>query len=302
MITQPDLKILDLRRGYVDLVNEVIEHGKRVAPRGQGTREVLNATIELADPRDALPVGIGRKPNLAIGAGEALQLIGGFSDPEMMVSIAGSFERFMDGGVLQGAYGPRIRVGLPHAITRLIEDPDTRQSIVQVARPEDFIGVPSRDLPCTKDLHFFVRDNKLSLVTSMRSNDVWLGVAYDFFQFTQLQLSVATSLGLKVGPYYHHADSLHIYDRNIEAAEELHYPDPRGPEETGHPTGIGNRPVEGTFFKQPVEQMQRRAVELWEGKAPLLEGVTASECWYIQQLAGHTRTYRKEKVQRGFSF
>lgn len=278
-----NIEIADLRTGYIELLEAVLEHGHSTAPRGQETLEIINATVTLADPLDALPIGIGRKPNLAIGAGEALQLIGGFSDPEMMVSIAGSFERFMDGGVLAGAYGPRIRTQLPVAVSRLKCDPDTRQSLALVwdARYDAFGAVP-HDLPCTCYFHFFVRDGALSLLTSMRSNDAWLGVAYDFHQFCQLQLSAARSLELPAGPYYHHADSLHVYLRDVEKIEELHPPD----DTVVHkPTGIGQR-------GNSIEAMQERAHLLWAGE---LEDRTASEEWYWEQLKPHVRVARKKQ-------
>jgi thymidylate synthase len=55
----------------------------------------------------------------------------------------------------------------------------------------------------------------------MRSNDVWLGAAYDFFQFTQVQIALASVLGIEPGKYAHHAGSLHIYEQHYEAAEKL---------------------------------------------------------------------------------
>jgi hypothetical protein len=292
--------ISNLRNGYVQLCHHVLEHGTEVAPRGQRTREILNATVCLTDPTDALPVGVGRKPNVAIGAGEAIQLIGGFSDPEMMVSIAGSFERFLDGGILEGNYGVRIKHLLPPAVERLNEDPDSRQAVVQVGRMDDYFGTPSRDLPCTKDLHFFVRDGKLVLVTSMRSNDVWLGVAYDFFQFTQLQLSVAKALGLEAGPYYHHADSLHIYERDWDKVHELHLDDHGRREDElmleGKPEGVGTE-VAG-FTHRPIERMQERARALWANPdAASIEGVTASEGWYLHYLRDHVRSHRQKRAE-----
>ena len=57
----------------------------------------------------------------------------------------------------------------------------------------------------------------------MRSNDVWLGAAYDFFQFTRLQIAMAWVLGVAPGTYAHHVGSLHIYEQHYGAAEELKY-------------------------------------------------------------------------------
>jgi hypothetical protein len=59
----------------------------------------------------------------------------------------------------------------------------------------------------------------------MRSNDVWLGAAYDFFQFTRVQLAIASVLGIEPGTYNHHVGSLHIYEQHYEAAEGLKHTD-----------------------------------------------------------------------------
>ena len=55
----------------------------------------------------------------------------------------------------------------------------------------------------------------------MRSNDVWLGAAYDFFQFTRVQIAIASVLGIEPGSYSHHVGSLHIYEENYDAAAAL---------------------------------------------------------------------------------
>jgi hypothetical protein len=61
----------------------------------------------------------------------------------------------------------------------------------------------------------------------MRSNDVWLGAAYDFFQFTRVQIAMASVLGIQTGTYAHHVGSLHIYEQHYDAAESLqHTSDP----------------------------------------------------------------------------
>lgn len=276
-----NIQIDNLRQGYVELVEEIQRHGKPVAPRGMPTVELLNATVTLHDPSDALPIGIGRKPNLAIGAAEALQLIGGFSDPEMMASITKNFERFFDGGVLSGAYGPRIRTQLEHVVERLKQDPDTRQAIAVIWDPlHDGIGSVPRDLPCTLVLHFVIRDGKLSLCTTMRSNDVWWGVCYDFFQFTQLQLSIARVLKVKAGPYYHHATSLHMYERDFAAAEELHDQKP----------GLADEPRPRGLKGTSVAELQENARRIWSLDTVVGEGFL--EHWYREQLRPHVRKTR----------
>jgi len=82
-----------------------------------------------------------------------------------------------------------------------------------------------RDYPCTILHQFRIRDNKLNMSVYMRSNDVWLGAAYDFFQFTRVQIAMASVLGIEPGTYSHHVGSLHIYEQHYEAAAKLEYCD-----------------------------------------------------------------------------
>jgi len=64
----------------------------------------------------------------------------------------------------------------------------------------------------------------------MRSRDVWFGVSYYIPFFTVLQELMMVHLqnmdyekfeGLALGPFYLHAGSLHLYDRNIKEAIQL---------------------------------------------------------------------------------
>lgn len=210
------IEIDDMPSGYARVCQIVAEEGRHVAPRGLATREVPGVTIRVDNPYLALPIGVGRKLNVAIAAAEAAQLVGGVSYPELMSRITKTFDDFRDDGTFHGAYGPRVRPQLPAVVSRLREDPDTRQAIIVLWDPLHDLFVPdSRDYPCTIALQYFVRGGALEAHTIMRSNDVWWGLAYDVFQFTQLQFTIANVLHLDIGAYYHHVHSLHAYERDL---------------------------------------------------------------------------------------
>lgn len=223
------LIVEDMRAGYANICDTVLQDGDEVEVRGQLTREMRAVTIELREPWNALPIGTNRGLAPAIGIAEALQLMGGFSDPALMCRIAPTFSSFLNGGAFNGAYGPRLRQQLPLAYDLLCNDPTTRQSVVTIWNPlfdqqTDF-GGGLRDIPCTVSLQFFIRNDRLELHTHMRSNDVWWGLAYDAFQYTRLQLLVAEMYGCDVGSYFHHVGSMHAYERDWEKIEDLnHYP------------------------------------------------------------------------------
>lgn len=280
MITIPNL-----REGYKELVKYVQDNGDRVAPRGFPTTEVRAAVIKVLDPTDTLPLIENRKPNLAIGAAEAVQLIGGFSDPEGMLKVAPQFKNYMNDGKLHGAYGPRVGWQWNEIEESIRKDHDTRQSIALIWQPSRDLNVKKNDLPCTLGFQFFVRNEQLEMHAMMRSNDIYWGLCYDAFQFTQLQITMARAVGLQVGPFTHFAGSLHLYDRDLEAIANLGDPQPEQ-----HIFGIGKGMGEG------MRAAQQRAHEIWKGT---LSDPTDSEQWFMDTLGPKLREAEIERAGTG---
>lgn len=217
----------DLVDDYVTLVQRVRDSGWPVEVRGQATRELTAVTLIFPDPTSPLlPIGVGRKVNPRLAALEALQLISGSYHHELVVAAAPTFQDVLvDLDTPEyGAYGPRTDEQLANCVAILRDDPLTRQAVVTIWNEKDLTHVGDR--PCTIFLQFLVRPGpgtimSLELHVHMRSQDVWLGTPYDVFMFTQLQHTVARDLGLPVGQYVHHATSLHIYERDVDATHSL---------------------------------------------------------------------------------
>ena len=216
------INIEDGVNGYVDLVKHVLENGKEVAPRGMKTREIEDAVIRIDNVFNTLPLEVGRGTVPGIGAVEACQLLAGVTVPDLVISIGPQFANYAeDNGLFHGAYGPRTAGQYDILIERLQQDPDTRQAVVTIWNPQLDLQAQKRDYPCTILHQFRIRDNKLNMSVYMRSNDVWLGAAYDFFQFTRVQIAMASVLGIEPGKYTHHVGSLHIYEQHYESADKL---------------------------------------------------------------------------------
>jgi len=209
------IEVDDLQVGYKDIVDRIMNYGKFTSPRGQRTLEIGPVTIAIMDPRRCVPLGTGRKLNLAIGAAESCQLVGGVSDAAQMVSITKNFAQFVEDGRLRGAYGPRVHGQFPRVVELLKRDPDSRQAGVVIWRPDE-LAVPSADVPCTVELHFQLRGGRLNMFVTMRSNDVFWGLPYDAWMFSSAMHAVAWALGAEVGTYYHTALSLHAYERDAD--------------------------------------------------------------------------------------
>lgn len=216
------IEIQDGVNGYVDLVQYVLRNGEETAPRGMETREIEDAVIHINDIYHTLPLKIGRGTVPGIGAVEACQLLSGTSFPQTVIAVGPQFKNYTeDSGIFHGAYGLRTQGQYDAVIDKLKNDSDSRQAVVTIWNPEYDNQPSKRDYPCTVLHQFRIRNNRLNMSVYMRSNDVWLGAAYDFFQFTQVQIALASVLGIEPGKYAHHVGSLHIYEQHYGAAEDL---------------------------------------------------------------------------------
>ncbi|MGW4463012.1 thymidylate synthase [Micromonospora sp. NPDC004704] len=209
----------------------VLLNGRIACPRDMMTTEVIGAHLTLTNPRRRLvaipPV---RVINPAFAVAEALWILSGSDDP-WIFDFNDKLRRYADDGVLQGAYGPRLRrwggtVDQLDAVRqKLSTDRESRQAAIQIFDPSrDHRG--HRDVPCTLGYRFFIRRGRLEMHTSMRSQDLWLGFPYDIYATTLLQELLAGWLQVEVGEYHHHVDSLHLYAENAEAAADCLRHDP----------------------------------------------------------------------------
>jgi len=269
-------KCVDGREAYRNVLRQVHEQGEVRSPRGLKTFDIGYATIELMSPYNALAVGLGRKLSKRVAAAEAIQLIGGFADPQLLLQASPNFARYIEpSGAFWGAYGRRIAFGnqLPSVVRKLQADPETRQAIVILWDPQHDNDPGHKDYPCTLALGFSLQRGKLELDVTMRSNDVWRGLPYDIFQFTQLQLTVANVLQLQPGRYRHHTYSLHLYADDLDDAVEC-YENDEDLVPTFLPTGLGQI---GDTINEVMKQARRLVDVPWGNYSD-------SERWYWDAL------------------
>lgn len=167
----------------------------------------------------------GRNFSHRYASAELLWYLSGTDRGELISKFAPQYSRFLrEDGTAEGAYGPRMfgqEMGVLRAIKELREASKSRRAVVPVFNSRDLLAArhKSKDVPCTISLQFLIRDGTLSMISTMRSNDVWLGMPYDVFCFTQIQRLVAERLFLKAGWYQHQVGSMHLYDRDAEKVD-----------------------------------------------------------------------------------
>jgi len=211
------------------------------APRGQKIREKLGFTFKLTNPRNRLPYLLGRDYSAAYFIAESLWYLSGSDSTDWIANYSGFWRNISDDGVTaNSAYGarifkshPRIAQGIKpqwsqwdYVIDELCSDNDSRRAVIHIRSPQDSI-LAHKDVPCTLTLQFFLRNDKVHMVTSMRSSDLILGIAYDVPAFTlfqellALQLSKRLNKPIGLGDYTHISNSLHIYERHFEMVEQI---------------------------------------------------------------------------------
>jgi thymidylate synthase len=209
-----------LRKLYLALM----EHGTPVtATRGANT-ELIGVQLELEKPRARLSRTETRgRPFSALG--EFLWYLTEDNRLDFILPYIPAYKEDSDDGMtVHGGYGPRIfgqrgNDQLENAISQLKTSPTSRRAVIQIFDAEDN-AKRHKEVPCTTTLQFLLREGRLHLITTMRSNDAYLGLPHDVFCFTMLQEMVARILGADLGSYRHFVASMHLYDKNRAGARQ----------------------------------------------------------------------------------
>jgi thymidylate synthase len=218
-ITEDNIDDLLLR-----VVTLLRNHGKRIEPTKGPCWEYTGVLLELTDPRARFSRSES-KGKLFSCLGEFLWYLSGSNDAQFIdYYIPGYASDFSDDGgkSIYGGYGPRLFNmrgvdQVKNVIQLLKRNPVSRRAVVQLFNAEDLVSRFS-DIPCTCTLQFLIRDEKLILITHMRSNDAFIGLPHDIFCFTMFQELVANALSVELGSYMHLVGSLHIYEDKFDEA------------------------------------------------------------------------------------
>ncbi|ACC38498.1 thymidylate synthase, ThyA_1 [Mycobacterium marinum M] len=210
-----------------DLLREaytaIREQGQPVLPTRAPTRELIGVSLELTEPRCRLSRTEARRLSRT-GIAQLAWYLSGTTNPEMILHWVPNHRNELEAdGTIHGAYGPRMfgtgdNAQFCTVLELLKTSSSSRRAVIQLFDATDLTG-PGRykDVPCTNTLQFFVRDSRLHLMVTMRSNDAYIGLPLDVFAFTMLQELMAGELGIGIGRYIHSVGSLHIYEYNKEA-------------------------------------------------------------------------------------
>ena len=212
---------------WVKATNQLLNEKATLNGRSGEVYELLHTFISIDDPKQKWIYNRIPPMSLGFALAELVWIMNGEDDAKVinfwnprLKKYAGNHESYY------GAYGKRIRSHfgfdqMEKAYQTLQTIPESRQVVIQIYDTKtDFPtenGKPrNEDIPCNICSLLKIRNNKLEWSQIMRSNDVLLGLPYNFIQFTGLQEIIAGWLEIQLGTYNHYSDSLHLYQRDAD--------------------------------------------------------------------------------------
>lgn len=223
---------VDVDAALQQTIKDMLSDGDLIAaPEGSrwgSSWEQLHYTTGMTKPRARIGVNPGKRLNLVGAIARFVWMVGASDRLEDIAYYEDKVRAFTDNeiSVPGSSYGRRIfepSAGLNQikgAVERLQSDPLSRQSAVVVWAPGDAVR-RSADIPCTFGFFYHVRNGELVASTIMRSNNAFVLLPYNFFEFSLLAEVVAASVGVPFGRYVHWAASMHVYESTKAPAEKV---------------------------------------------------------------------------------
>lgn len=219
---------MNFTQSYLKLLKELIERGNHKEPRGLGVNFFQNYLFQVDEPGDVFSCE-SRKYRWDYVIKE-LEL---YFTGEMSAEKFGEASKFWlklanpDGNInsnygnlvfykkIKNEFG-EIANQWTWAKNQLIADKDTRQALIFISSPHvQFEG--NKDFICTLNYTFSIFNDELSLEVNRRSQDVILGLPYDYVFEYLLLVKMHNELleyypDLKIGSYVMFCNNIHLYD------------------------------------------------------------------------------------------
>lgn len=217
---------------YHDLLQKVLSEGIESSDRtGTGTLSLFGEKMEF-DLNEGFPLLTTKKLSFKNIATELIWFLKGDTNAKYLDDMNNTIwkEWTNEDNDLPHTYAKQWRHfggldseytvdQIANVIKNIKENPYGRRHIVSAWNPltVDHAALP----PCHMFFQFYVRDNKLSLLFYMRSNDMFLGNPYNIASYALLCHIVAFLTGFEVGKLVYMCGDCHLYTNHIEQAKEL---------------------------------------------------------------------------------
>lgn len=182
-------------------------------------------------PQERVLFFSGRDANPIFHVMESIWMLAGRRDVHFVKLFNSRIDAYSDNGeYFNAAYGFRMRHHwgddqLVEVINLLRRDPTTRRAVIQLYDCHDLVNQTSKDHACNTSMMFAIRDGRLELTVTNRSNDAWWGYAgANIVHFTMIQEFIAAAVGVPMGRYFTVSNNLHIYTELYDANNHLALP------------------------------------------------------------------------------
>jgi thymidylate synthase len=204
------------------------------SPRGMEVREIRDCSLEIKYPMFNIYSNKFRSSPTKYIAAELLWYFSGTNNPVYIENYASLWKGIHNpDGTINSAYGNLLfedknEYGISQyqwVIESLKKDKDSRQAFMHFNKPKhQWFG--NKDQVCTLQALFHIRNEKLHMTLTMRSNDVIYGFMTDWSFFSILHYHVLLDLKkyypeLTLGSYTHVSHSMHLYERHYELVENM---------------------------------------------------------------------------------
>jgi len=203
-------------------------------PRGSEVKEILNCIIEVEEPNmNLFKNEIRSSPEKYIAA-ELLYYFSGTNKADFIENYASLWKQLKnEKNEINSAYGYLIfnEENQDHygqyewAINSLKNDKDSRQAFMHFNKPRhQYDG--NKDQVCTLIALLHIREDRLYMTLTMRSNDIILGFMTDYVFFNMLHQQAYLHLKkyykkLKMGTYTHISHSMHLYAKHYDLVKNM---------------------------------------------------------------------------------
>lgn len=225
---------LNADSAYASTLSALLENGDKISAgksmsvgSDRDFREILNFSVKIENPSDKLIFNANRRINLP---GAVARFVWMMAGSERLADIAfyePKVRFFSDDGITVpgSSYGHRMlrpRPGLNQleaVIGRIRDDTHTRRAAISIYHPGD-ASRKSSDIPCVFGLAYNVREGGLHATTLMRSNNSFILLPYNMFEFALVAEVVASEVNVPLSSMTHTAISMHLYESDLERAKE----------------------------------------------------------------------------------
>lgn len=252
------LEFKNINDSFINLSKVLMDQGVKRETRGKICYEINEPIlIKIINPTDRY-LNVPRKGyNKYLPFAELLNILSGTNDLSLSGFYSKNLYNYSDDGIYMRAMYSRIRnmsgVSNDYKLSKCFEssikngtlvreidqlkyiiesfkrDINTRQAVIEIGDnvkdgfDENGLLKITKDFPCTRSLMFQIRDGKLDLTVTMRSNDhVWGAHSINFTNFTFIQECVSKIIGVGIGNYYHMANNYHFYlDTHNDLLKEI---------------------------------------------------------------------------------